>query len=111
MAAALEPPNLRPADTSTCKAAIRGGAFVLLDFWSAGCGPCRSLEPVIADLANRHPSLTVLEVDVEAEGDLADELGVQSVPSLLLFKAGDCVGRLVGKVSYVQMERLIAQHA
>ncbi len=73
-------------------------AIVLIDFWAQWCGPCRSLAPVVDELAARHPALTVVKVDVEANGNLADEFDVRSVPSLLLFKAGQCVGRQVGKV-------------
>jgi thioredoxin 1 len=103
--------NLRDADTPACKAAIDAGGYVLVDFWATWCGPCRSLAPVLAELAGRHAELTILKVDVEANGGLADEFGVRSVPSLLLFKAGACVDRLVGKVPYVTLERMIAKHA
>jgi thioredoxin 1 len=103
--------NLRDADTQACKAAIDEGRYVLVDFWAKWCGPCRSLTPVLAELAGRHPELTVLKVDIESSGGLADEFGVQSVPSLLLFKAGRCVDRLVGKVPYVVLDRMIVKHA
>ncbi len=64
----------------------------------------------VAKIAETHPGLTVVKVDIDVNGELADEFGVQSIPSLLLFKAGACVERLVGKVPYIAIERALARH-
>ena len=110
MTVATEPANLQDADGAACRAAIGRGAFVLVDFWAPWCGPCRSLKPVLADLASRRPGLTVLKVDIEENGDLADDYAVQSIPALLLFKEGTCVDRRIGKVSFVDIDRMIAEY-
>ena len=109
-AVAAETANLRAADGAACRAAIERGDFVLLDFRADWCGPCRSLKPVLADLAGRRPGLTILEVDIEKNGDLADDYAVRSVPSLLLFKNGACVDRRIGKASFVDIDRMVAKH-
>ena len=56
---------------------------------------------MLARLAADQPWLTVLEVDIETDGDLADEFGVRSIQALLLFQDGRCIDRLIGKVPYV----------
>jgi thioredoxin 1 len=99
------------ADGAACRATLQGNETVLVDFWAAWCGPCRPVKPMVAQIAQDHPWLTVLEVDIEAEGDLADELGVQSIPSLLLFRDGQCVDRLVGKVPFITLRRMVERHA
>ena len=105
-----DPANLHSADGNACQLLIREGSFVLVDFWAPWCGPCRAVKPMVRELAIRHPEVTVLEVDIEANPELADAFSVQGVPSLLLFKAGDCVERLVGKVPYTFLERAINRH-
>ncbi len=104
-----EAANLIEADGAGCKAAIGENALVLVDFWAPWCGPCRAVKPMVAKIAETHPGVTVVKVDIDANGDLADELGVQSIPSLLLFKAGTCVEHLVGKVPYIAIHRALAR--
>ena len=80
------------AISKSCKATIEQGGLVLVDFWAQWCGPCRSLEPVLAELAVGRPDLTVLKVDIERNSVVADEFAVRSVPTLLLFAGGDSRG-------------------
>jgi len=110
MTAVGEGTNLRDADATACRKTIEQGGMVLLDFWAEWCGPCRSLNPVLADLAGRWPELTVLKVDIERNAEFADEFGIQSVPTLLLFKGGTCVDRRIGKVPFVLIDRMVAEH-
>lgn len=111
MTVAEDATNLRDADTESCKAAIERERLVLVDFWAQWCGPCRSLEPVLADLAGGRPELTILKVDIERGPAIADELAVRSVPTLLLFKGGTCVDRRFGKVSFMEIDRMVARHS
>jgi len=105
------PSNLVAADGAACRAAIRTDGMVLVDFWASWCGPCRAVAPMVERLAETYPWLTVVKVDIDTEGELADQFGVKSIPSLLLFKAGKCVDRLVGKVPYIKIVRAVEKHA
>ncbi len=107
----METANLRPADEEAVRRSIERGDLLLVDFSAEWCGPCRSLKPVLADLARRRPALTILEVDIERNDALAAAFAVQSVPTFLLFKDGACVDRRMGKLPFVELDRMIAKHS
>jgi thioredoxin 1 len=72
---------------------------VLVDFWAAWCGPCRAVAPTVEALAVEYAGkLKVVKLDVDESGDVAGQFGVQSIPTLILFKGGQPVERLIGAV-------------
>ena len=72
---------------------------LLLDFGADWCGPCRAMEPVLHELADDFAGrATVAKVNVEADPDLARRFGVTHMPTFLLFRQGQLVGRVRGAV-------------
>ena len=70
---------------------------VLVDFWAGWCMPCKMLAPVIEEIAGEvGDSIKVGKVDVDAEGSLAMEYGIMSIPTVILFKDGKEANRFVG---------------
>ncbi|QLH83504.1 thioredoxin [Halosimplex pelagicum] len=82
---------------------------VLVDFHADWCGPCKMLEPIVADIAETTDA-TVAKVDVDAHQGLAREYGVQGVPTLLLFVDGEPAERRVGVQDEGALRDLVAQH-
>lgn len=70
---------------------------VLVDFWAAWCGPCRMLGPVIEEIAGEYEGKAVIaKIDVDANQEFAQKYGVRNIPTVLMFKNGEVVGRQVG---------------
>ena len=80
---------------------------VLVDFWATWCGPCRQLSPLVEQLADEKSELmNVVKVDVDANEGVSMKYGIQSIPTLILFKGGKPVKQLMG---YMPKERLFDQ--
>jgi thioredoxin 1 len=86
------------------------GGVVLADFYADWCGPCKMLEPVVAELA-AETDATVAKIDVDANQQLAQQYGVQGVPTLVLFADGEPVERMVGVQDKGSLAGKIAQYA
>jgi thioredoxin 1 len=71
--------------------------LVLVDFWATWCGPCRMIAPVIEELADDYvDKVTIGKLNVDEQGVIAEKYGVMSIPTLLLFKNGQIVEKIVG---------------
>jgi len=82
---------------------------VLADFYADWCGPCKALEPIVANIA-ADTETVVAKVDVDVNQELAAEYGVRGVPTMALFADGEMAERLVGLRDEDTLRRLISQH-
>lgn len=89
-------PHVHPVKGSEAAAHIASGAAVVVDCFATWCAPCKTLLPVLEKIASIQKNVKFLKVDIDESPDFASKFSVSSVPTLLFFKGGELVDRVVG---------------
>ena len=69
---------------------------IVVDFWAEWCGPCKMIAPILAEIAAEQPGVTVAKLNIDDHPDLAMRYNVMSIPTMLVFKNGEVVNKIVG---------------
>jgi thioredoxin 1 len=83
--------------------------IVLVDWWASWCGPCRAFAPVFETVSEANPDITFAKVDTEAEQELAGAAGIQSIPTLMIFRDGILLFSQPGALPQAALEELVSK--
>ena len=79
------------------KKVINSSVPVLIDFWAEWCGPCKEISPILDEINNEmHKKIKIVKVNIDDNPNIPNQYGVQSIPTLLIFKKGEVIGTKVG---------------
>ncbi len=83
---------------------------VLIDFWASWCGPCKMQAPIFDSVAEDNPDIVFGKINIDENESLAQQYKVISIPTLILFKGGEAVGKLVGVQSDDEIQELLDEY-
>lgn len=102
---------LHVTDDSYQKEVLESDIPVVIDFWATWCGPCKMIAPIIEDMANEFEGRAkICKVDVDNNQNIAMQLGIRSIPTVMIFKGGKLVDTIIGAVPKAQIVNRLNEH-
>jgi thioredoxin 1 len=90
---------------------IKSDKPILVDFWAPWCGPCRFVGPILTEIANEKADvLTVGKLNVDENRQVAESFQITGIPTMILFKGGQPVERIVGALPKTDIESALSKH-
>lgn len=86
---------------------INSAKPALVDFWASWCGPCRMLSPLVDSVSEQYDNVDFYKVNVDEEPELAQQFGIMSIPTLIMFKNGEMFDQSVGVAPEAELKAFV----
>ena len=97
-------------DAAYEQAVLKSELPVIVDFWAPWCGPCKMIGPLLEEAAKKYAGkLIVAKINIDEDSEVAESLGVQSIPTLFFVRNGEIVNRNVGSLPAADLDKLIQE--
>jgi thioredoxin 1 len=104
--------TIKVTDASFEADVLKSAEPVVVDFWSEWCGPCRMIAPALDEIANEMAGkIKIAKVNVDENQGIASQLGIRSIPTIMVFKGGKLAAQKVGAAPKSELSRWIAASA
>ena len=84
--------------------------LVVVDLWAEWCGPCRMMEPILEEIAEEYDTVKITKLNIDQNQETPLKYGVMNIPTLLFFKEGQEVDRVIGVYPKKQLKKKIEEH-
>jgi thioredoxin 1 len=89
---------------------IQNNELVLIDFWAPWCGPCKAIAPVLEEISNEHSNVVIAKMNTDENPTISSQHGIMSIPTMMIFKNGQLVDRLVGALPKLAILQKLEAH-
>ena len=93
----------------TAREAIESGKITVIDFWATWCGPCIKLGPIVEELAEKYPDVTIGKLNIDENMEIAQQYRVVSIPTFMVFAGGKQAANWLGAMSAAELKSKVEQ--
>ncbi|QJC37544.1 thioredoxin [Enterobacteriaceae endosymbiont of Donacia thalassina] len=86
---------------------IKKNNLVLVDFWAEWCNPCKIFSKILEEVSHKYENIIFTKLNIEKYKNIAEKYNIRSIPTILLFKNGNIIDKIIGSINKIQLENFL----